>query len=44
VLLLKELINAERREKEGEGEWDRLGKVLALVEKGESVYPSVSLN
>lgn len=33
VLLLKELINVERREKEGEGEWDRLGKVLALVEK-----------
>jgi len=44
VLLLKELINAERREKEGEGEWDRLGKVLALVEKGEFVYSSVFLN
>ncbi|KAG2144494.1 hypothetical protein DEU56DRAFT_205971 [Suillus clintonianus] len=33
VLLLRELINVERREKEGEGEWDRLGKVLTLVEK-----------
>lgn len=44
VLLLKELINVERRETEGEGEWDRLGKVLTLVEKGESVYSSVSLN
>ncbi|KAG1805598.1 Dbl homology domain-containing protein, partial [Suillus variegatus] len=33
VLLLKELINVERREKEGEGEWDRLGKALTLVEK-----------
>ncbi|KAG1877294.1 hypothetical protein F4604DRAFT_1653097 [Suillus subluteus] len=36
VLLLRELINVERREKEGEGEWDRLGKVLTLVEKGKS--------
>lgn len=44
VLLLKELINVERREKEGEGEWDRLGKALTLVEKGESIYSSVSLN
>jgi hypothetical protein len=34
VLLLRELITVEKREKEGEGEWDRLGKVLALVEKG----------
>ncbi|KAG2110507.1 Rho family DH domain-containing guanine nucleotide exchange factor [Suillus discolor] len=33
VLLLKELIHVERREKEGEGEWDRLGKALTLVEK-----------
>ncbi|KAG2346885.1 hypothetical protein BDR05DRAFT_1057441, partial [Suillus weaverae] len=33
VLLLRELINVERREKEGEGEWDRLGKALTLVEK-----------
>ncbi|KAG2355894.1 Dbl homology domain-containing protein [Suillus spraguei] len=33
VLLLRELINVERKEKEGEGEWDRLGKVLTLVEK-----------
>ncbi|KAG1817202.1 uncharacterized protein BJ212DRAFT_156981 [Suillus subaureus] len=33
VLLLRELINVEKREKEGEGEWDRLGKVLTLVEK-----------
>ncbi|KAG1776653.1 Dbl homology domain-containing protein [Suillus placidus] len=44
VLLLRELINVERREKEGEGEWDRLGKALTLVEKGESVHSFVSLN
>lgn len=44
VLLLRELINVEKRENEEEGEWDRLGKVLTLVEKGESVYSSVSLN
>lgn len=36
VLLLRELMSVERREKEGEGEWDRLGKVLALIEKGAS--------
>ncbi|OAX39866.1 hypothetical protein K503DRAFT_50196 [Rhizopogon vinicolor AM-OR11-026] len=33
VLLLRELMTVQKREKEGEGEWDRLGKVLALVEK-----------
>lgn len=33
VLLLRELINVEKRENEEEGEWDRLGKVLTLVEK-----------
>jgi len=35
------LITVEKKEKEGEGEWDRLGKVLALVEKGTSVLFSL---
>ncbi|OJA16562.1 hypothetical protein AZE42_11040 [Rhizopogon vesiculosus] len=38
VLLLRELMSVEKREKEGEGEWDRLGKVLALVEKGANIF------
>ncbi|KAG1724515.1 Rho family DH domain-containing guanine nucleotide exchange factor [Suillus paluster] len=42
VLLLREMMSVERREKEGEGEWDKLGKVLALVEKGGFAHLSLS--
>jgi len=42
VLLLRELMSVEKREKEGEGEWDKLGKVLALVEKGTSAHFFIS--